>query len=203
MSAGGVVREVVKDNKHFKYILVSSYINFRRFGWANLDQKKFQLLNHLLIISGKTAGDGSAWIDFRPNNGEFTNAEYVAEFNGRKGLAHFKGQGAKMNVGVYPIRQGKFTFATWIYIEEWIEGSVIAEKYLNDKKGFQLKLGSAADKTVTMHITGHDYVLKNRFQTNKWIYFCMSTNNTGESALKQVFFTVDTNKVFFNMILSF
>lgn len=188
MSEKGVSREIVEDNDNFRYKSVTSYINFRRFGWANLDMKKFQLTNTIIIISGKTDSTGNAWIDYHPNNAEFKNTEYVAEFKNRKGCAHFKGNGASMNCGIHPIENGVFTFGTWIFVEEWIEGSIIVKKYLNDEKGFYVKLGS--DKTVQLHIGGKDYFLKNRLQENSWTFFAFSVSNTADSALEQVKFVV-------------
>ncbi|EAX94516.1 hypothetical protein TVAG_219220 [Trichomonas vaginalis G3] len=191
MSISGVSREVVTDNADFQYLLSISYINYRRFGWANLDEKKMQLTNHLLIISGKTDANGNAWIDFRENNANFTNAEYVKDYDGRNGLVHFKGQGAQMDCGVYPIEKGTFTFGAWLYIEEWIQDSVIVKKYLSDAKGIIVKLGDSTKKSFTLHINGNNFTVKNKLQEKKWTFFAFAINSTADSMLHQVMFIVE------------
>lgn len=191
MSKTGVTREIVTDNDNFKYIMTASYINFRRFGWANLDMKKFQLLNTLNVVSGKTDAQGNAWIDFYPNNAEFSNAEYVSKFENRRGVAHFGGNGASMNSGIHPIENGVFTFGTWIYVEDWIENSTIVQKFLDENHGFYVKLGSATDKIVLLHIGGKDYILKNKLPQGEWVFFAFSVDKTAECALEQAKFVVN------------
>lgn len=191
VSLNGVNREIVEDNDKFKYLLAGAYISFARMAGSALDRDKVRLANFLLVICGKTDANGNAWVDGHNNEAKFQNIDYVKEFKGRNGLAHFNGQGSKMSCGLNPLKTGVFTFGTWIYIDEWTEGSVLIKKQLNDNKGLLVTLGDLNSKTITVHINGHDYVLKNKVNTKQWTFIGFSATPYAESALKQILFVVD------------
>ncbi|EAY21632.1 hypothetical protein TVAG_013990 [Trichomonas vaginalis G3] len=191
LSTSGVSREKVTDNNLFRYMVAAAYTDFIRFSDRAIDIQKFQLANYLLILSGKTSETGHAWLPFPFNNATLENAEYVESFEGRSGVAHFKGQGAKMNGGVEPLPVGTFAFGTWLYIENWVENAIIIKKYLDENKGLQIKLGSSDEKKIIVHINGHDYTIKNKIDVKKWYFLGVSTQQTAQDALHQVLFAVN------------
>lgn len=191
VSINGVTREQVTDNFQFRYMIAASYINFDRLGKGKVDKDHFYLTNNLNILSGKTDANGHAWIDYPFVNATFENTEYTAQLGERKGLAHFKGEGAKMNCGTIPMATGKITISSWLYIDEWKEGVVIIKKYLSDTKHLVIKLGPADKKQLIVSIHGNVYTVDSKLEVKKWNFFGMSVAATADSALHQVKFVIN------------
>lgn len=176
MSAGAE-RSIVTDNEEFKYRIAAAYTSFSRFFDRAIDKDKYLLANDLIVLGVNSKSDGTLNISYPNNQGTVTNGGYLAEYNGRKGVLSLNGAGAKMEVGPGALNStDKYTFETWIYLEEWTEGAYIFRKETADGlHGVSIRLGTADKNQVIVRVNGHDYVNQRRLTTGQWVHFGVST----------------------------
>ena len=163
-SENGAEREIVTDNSEFKYYIAAAYTDFSRFFDRAIDRDKYLLANDLIVLGISSSSSGHLSLPYPNNAGVLQNAEYLAEFAGRKGVLSLNGEGVGMTVGKNAlIPTDQYTFQTWIYLEEWTEGAYIFRKETADgQNGFSIRLGKENESKpgtgqIVVRVNGHDY----------------------------------------------
>jgi len=183
-SENGAEREIVTDNSEFKYYIAAAYTDFSRFFDRAIDRDKYLLANDLIVLGISSSSSGHLSLPYPNNPGVLQNAEYLAEFGGRKGVLSLNGEGVGMVVGKNALTPtDQYTFQTWIYLEEWTEGAYIFRKETADgKNGFSIRLGKENESKpgtgqIVVRVNGHDYasMATNPFAMNQWVHFGVRT----------------------------
>lgn len=160
-SSNGAVREKVTDNSAFKYRIQSAYTDFSRWADRQIDREKYLLSNDIIVLGIESHPDGTITMPFPDNQGTLTNASHLTSFAGRNGVVSFNGAGAKMEVGAKAFNSDeKYSFQTWIYLEEWTEGAYIFQKEANSNQGFSIRLGDKATNQLIVRLNGQEYKRK-------------------------------------------
>lgn len=183
-SANGAEREIVTDNSNFKYYIAAAYTDFSRFFDRAIDRDKYLLANDVIVLGISSSSSGHLSLPYPYNHGQLNNAEYLDEFEGRKGVLSLSGEGAGMVVGKNAMKPtDQHTFQTWIYLEEWTEGAFIFKKETADgSNGYSIRLGKESTTKpgtgqLIVRVNGHDYASQpvNPFTVNKWCHFGVRT----------------------------
>lgn len=174
-----VVREKVTDNNVFKYRILTAYSAFSRFCDREIDKDKYLLCNDLVILGVGSSSNGSASISLPYDLGVLAKARYMENWNDRKGVLALDGNGAKMEVGKNALTgTSGYSFYTWMFIDEWIEGAFLFKKEKDENTGISLRLGKEDVGSMILRVNGNEYVYKNTktpITVNKWIHFGFST----------------------------
>lgn len=179
----GIAKVEVTDNALFKYRRVSGYVpSIMRFtDRPYISRDMFLLTNDAILLSAKVQEDGSLFPEFPDNSGTPTNVEYIAEWQGRKGVMSFNGTGSQMvsadaRVPFDPTASSghgpsqKVSIEGWIYIDEWVEGAEIYSNYISDDECVIISLGSEADKEIRVNLCGTIASLSGKLEVGKWQY---------------------------------
>ncbi len=178
MTESGASREAVTDNDDFRYFIVAAYSDFSRFADRAIDREKYLLANTLIILGINSHADGTASVGYPDNHGTVTNGAFMDEYKGRNKVLSLNGAGAKMTIDGSPIKNNSpYTFATWIYIEEWTEGAFIFKKEKSDNEGFSIRLGLESNKQIIVRIDGREYIRHAKMTVGEWVHFAVTTTN--------------------------
>lgn len=184
----GITRKEVADNKYFKYHIATGYTNLIRFiGRDNIDRNMFLMTNDIILLTGKIQQDGSFLTEFADNSGLATNVTHLDEFEGRKGIMNFHGQGSQIHSAdgdLFYMPDSKFardqvnsgTFQGWIYIDEWVEGAKILSKWKSEQECIEIKLGAEATKDIVVNVNGTLGTLSNKISVGKWHFLTVNIN---------------------------
>lgn len=189
---GGVVKEKVTDNDKFKYKVVTAYTNFTRyFDRPNIQKENYLMANDLIILDMTAYEDGHARMNNPANDGVIANGRYLNEFEGRTGVLALNGNGAKMDVGPDALApEDAYSFATWIYLDEWTPGAFIIKKEKSDTQGFSVRLGDEAENEVIVRLDGTEFKIsgtKSKLTTKKWMNFGVIANSTSLKYPQEIF----------------
>ena len=189
-----VTREAVTDNEYFKYRVVSGYSSFvRHCDRLQIDRDMHLLTNDLIFLDGQVSGyTGEITMTYPDNQGTLTNASYVAEYEGRSGVAHFNGEGAGMSVGdkVLNANLGLPTLnyaaiEAWINIESWNTGAAIFNKS-DDNNQLAIKLGDEAKKELLVVVNGYTYNFENALTASGWEHIGVAIVSTSGRAVSRI-----------------
>lgn len=181
-SLTGITKDAVTDNAAFKYRVVTGYTSLMRFtDRPNIDRDMFLMTNDVILLSGKVQEDGSIFPEWPDNSATPTNVDYIAEWQGRKGVMEFKGAGSQMMAKdsripfntVAKSGLGESTTATiegWIYIDQWVDGAEIFSNYKDENNCIVVKLGNESEKALILDLCGTTATLKGKLDTDKWQY---------------------------------
>lgn len=195
-------RVEVTDNAQFKYRVVSGYTSLMRFtDRGNINKDMFRMTNDVILLTGRIQDDGSLLGEYADNSLNPTNAGYLEEFEGRKGLMNFNGSGSVMTA-VDSRLMGDPRAATsygpttlistgaWIYIDEWTEGAKIISQYKDESNCFVVSLGKPEEQELKVNICGTVASLKGKIQTGQWqyvtVYFKASNGSPSDSSWEPV-----------------
>ncbi len=157
-SSSGAQRSKVTDNAAFKYRKQMAYTDFSRFADRGVDREKYLLANDIIMLGIESDATGKITVPFPFNQGVFTNTDYLTEYQGRQGVMAFNGPGAQMSVGAKALMPDtKYSFHTWIYLEEWTEGAYIFRKESSANQGFSIRLGNADTKELIVRLNGLEF----------------------------------------------
>jgi hypothetical protein len=157
-SSSGAQRTQVTDNKAFKYRKQMAYTDFSRFADRGVDREKYLLANDIIMLGVESDATGKITLPFPVNQGELTNTSYLPDFQGRQGVVAFNGAGAAMSVGPNAlIPDTKYSFHTWIYLDEWTEGAFIFKKESSATQGFSIRLGNPETKELIVRLNGLEF----------------------------------------------
>jgi hypothetical protein len=123
----------------------------------------------------------------------------MASFNSRNGLMDFSGSGASMNCGKDLLNKptggvGSFSFASWVYIDQWVQNSYVFRKYESATKNIDLQLGAAATNQLVFHLSNgaDNYVTADNsgISAGGWHHVAVTYSGTA-AAYQQVKIYVD------------
>lgn len=180
-----VVREPVTDNENFRYCISTGYTNFIRFiDRPNIDRDMFLMTNDLILLSGKIQKDGSIAMEYADNTATPTNVNYIEEFEGRKGVMDFQGDGSQMiskeGAFLYSAdtkfgreEPGTATLQGWFYIDSWKEGALLFSQRKDADNCIEIKLGAEATKDIIVDLCGTKATLSEKLEVGKWQYIAV------------------------------
>lgn len=147
----------VTDNATFKYKIVSSYIRSNFYENGQISEEYIRNNNDIVYMAASPYENGDLFFEYPINTGILNNAVQLATSSSRNGVISFAGAGSSMNAGKDLLNKatggvGAFTFATWVYIDQWNENSYIFRKYNSATQTIDLQLGSAANKDLIFHL---------------------------------------------------
>lgn len=112
----------------------SSYISGNAYEQGRISVESMASCNDLIYFSARPYDNGELAFDLPINDAILKNVTYVATWGGRQGVAQFAGT-SSMNGGdgllhgaepEFPSKS--FTFGTYIYISEWVDGAYLFKK---------------------------------------------------------------------------
>lgn len=176
----GAQREAVTDNALFKYRINSAYTDFGRWADRMVDRDKYLMANDIIMLGVQTFSDGRVDIPIPNNHGTLTNAVQLDNYQGRNGVLSLNGVGAQMNVGPRAIdNTSVYTFHTWFYLDEWVEGAFLYKKEASDTQGFSIRFGSEASKQLIVRLNGVEFkraFLAKDVVVGNWFHIAIVTN---------------------------
>lgn len=193
-----VTREAVTDNDYFKYRVVSGYSSFvRHSDRLQIDRDMHLLTNDVIFLDGQVSGyTGEITMTYPDNQGTLNKAAYVSEYGGRKGVLHFEGEGAGMNVGdkvlnanlgLPTLNYG--TIEAWINIEEWSADAAIFNKS-DDNHQLAIKLGDESKKELLVVVNGYTYNFENALKADGWEHIAVAiVSSTGRAQARVRLYT--------------
>lgn len=193
-----VTREAVTDNDYFKYRVVSGYSSFvRHSDRVQIDRDMHLLTNDVIFLDGQVSGyTGEITMTYPDNQGTLNKAAYVSEYGGRKGVLHFEGEGAGMNVGDKVLNANlglpTLNYATieaWINIEEWSTDAAIFNKS-DDNHQLSVKLGDESKKELLVVVNGYTYNFENALKADGWEHIAVAiVSSTGRAQARVRLYT--------------
>lgn len=184
----GVTREKVEDNALFEYKLLTAYTNITRFFDRNIQKENYLMANDIIILCIETNAEGEAYLSSPNNHAEISNAIHLDEYKGRNGVISFMGNGCKMNAGKRALNptdgwyksRKQYSMNTWIYLEDWTEGSFLFKKERSNNEGFSVRLGKEDNNELIIRLNGSDYIWNNSSSTylkkGEWMHLGISTS---------------------------
>lgn len=171
----------VDGNRPF---IVSSYIRGSFFKTNRVPASSMNACNDLIFLVSNPYADGSIYFEIPDNQANFTNVTYLDEFEGKSGVIQFSGTG-EMNGGYdllntangdYP----QFTFATWLYVDQWNNNSYLFKKELNGKQ-VALRLGDTPGKFVFYINNDQVELEKTNWTSNQWHHIALTHSTTANN----------------------
>ncbi|MFB9865622.1 LamG-like jellyroll fold domain-containing protein [Rufibacter immobilis] len=183
-----VTLAAVTDNPVFQYRVVSSYIRSNFYETGRISQASLKNNNDLIYLAANTYANGDLFFEYPENHGTLTNASHLASFASRTGVLDFGGTGASMNAGEDLLNKptggaSAFTFATWVYIDQWVENSYLFRKQQSASQTIDLQLTNAATKSLVLHLangTDNYATLSNSgLEPGQWHHVAVTYNGNG------------------------
>lgn len=189
----------ITDNSTFKYKIVSGYIRSNFYESGQVSEEYVRNNNDLIYLTTSPYANGDLFFDYPINNGLLTNTAYMTSFASRNGVMDFSGTGASMNCGGDLLNKstggiGAFSFASWVYIDQWVPNSSIFRKFESVTKNIDLELGAAATNQLVFHLSNgaDNYVTADNsgIATGGWHHVAVTYSGTA-GANQQVKIYVD------------
>ena len=187
----------VTDNDNFKYKIVSSYIRSNFYESGQISEEYIRNNNDIIYMAASPYENGDLFFEDPVNTGTLNNAVQLANFDSRNGVISFAGAGSSMNTGKDLLNKatggvGAFTFATWVYIDQWNENSYIFRKTQSATQTIDLQLGSQASKQLIFHLSNgaDNYVTANNsgLTTGGWHHVAVTySGNSGANQQVKIY----------------
>lgn len=194
---GTATREAVEDNPLMKYRVNGAYTANERFFDRAIPREQYLVSNDLIILGIESFSDGHLRYGSPCDHAEANGVEYLAEFEGRQGVASFNGN-ASLDAGVssFAPTDNNYSAEAMIYIDQWVEGAEIFSK-LNEAgdKGIAFILGEETDHHLQISIDGHKYTVINKIEAGKWHHVAAYPNAAATDARFTFKFFVDGAEV--------
>lgn len=182
MSATGV-RRVQADNPALPYLTNSAYTANERFYDRAIPRDQYLFANDLIILGIESKADGHVRT-CTPNNHATLNgtAEWMAEYEGREGVMAFDGEGwLETTEECMRSDANAYTFESWLYVDEWVEGAYIFRKETEDGlNGFSISLGREANHEIVVRVNGNKFVNQRNMKAGQWIHMGLSVEGGGQ-----------------------
>lgn len=148
----------VTDNSTFKYKIVSGYVRSNFYESGQVSPEYVRNNNDLIYLAASPYANGDLFFDFPINDGVLTNVTHLSSHDTRNGVMDFSGAGASMNCGGDLLNKvdagiGVFSFASWVYIDNWVAGSSIFRKYQDANNNIDLQLGVQANDQLVFRLS--------------------------------------------------
>ncbi|PWE00374.1 LamG-like jellyroll fold domain-containing protein [Marinilabilia rubra] len=186
-------REEVTDNPDFKYRKSVAYSNFSRWADRQIDADKYLLANDLILLDISVTPDGTASLPHPYSQGTVNKAGYMDEYLGHTGVLSLNGAGAGMEIGTEVLNPSdRYSFSTWIYLEEWTEGAFIFRKEKSIDQGFSIRLGDVERNTIIIRVNGVEYIRPFNMKLKEWIHLGIAAYSTTNYQVFQTSFNGET-----------
>jgi hypothetical protein len=175
-----------------KPFIVSSYIRGNFYQKGDISTESMLACNDLIYMVVQPYGDGTLYFETPENNATFTGGvTHLESFAGRSGVISFDGTG-EMNAGPHLMNNatgamGAFTFATWMYIDEWTPDAVVFSKTVGENT-ISLQLGDAPEKLKFTVGTVVSDLIATGLEIGAWHYLGVSY------ASKAITLSIDATK---------
>ncbi len=173
LSASGVAKEKVTDNKSFRYLVNLGYGNVERFFDRQVDKRHYSLSNRIALI-GAEVNPTNVSLDMRlvRYDAKVGNVAVVVDGKRHQGVLEFDGtQSISLPGGVLSQAPENYAFEAWLKIEEWVGGATIFSK----GKAFTIKLGETEG---TVDVNGQE--IKNlTLPVGSWFHLGVATTSGG------------------------
>lgn len=182
---GGACRALVSDNDKLPYCTNAAYTYNNRFFDRSVSIDQYLLSNEIIILGASSSGNGHV-TPMTPNtHGTLVGgASYLASYNGRSGVLSLDGTGSMTTttdclvpvVNSSGVTSQGYTFETWLYIDEWVEGAFLFRKESSDgTQGFSVRLGTEDGKQLIARCNGNDYYSVNTLKVGEWTHIGITT----------------------------
>lgn len=182
---GGASRTLVTDNTKLPYLTNAAYTYNNRFFDRSVSIDQYLLSNEIIILGANSSNDGHLTLMTPNTHGTLSGgASYLAEYNGRSGVLSLDGTGSMTTttgclvpvVNSSGVTSQGYTFETWLYIDEWVEGAYLFRKESSDgTQGFSVRLGTEEGKQLIARCNGNDYYSVNTLKVGEWTHIGITT----------------------------
>ena len=134
-----------------KTLINCSYIRGGLFEQGRISAESMAACNDLIFLAARPYADGGIAFELPQNDVTLVGGtSYEATYNGRSGVMKFDGTG-KLNAGDGLLHSAdgaftQFTFATYIYIDQWVDGAYLFKKADTKSTIAALQLGATEGK---------------------------------------------------------
>lgn len=148
----------ITDNTIFKYKIVSGYVRSNFYESGQVSPEYVRNNNDLIYLTASPYANGDLFFDYPNNEAVLTNAAHLPSHDSRNGVMDFSGAGASMNCGGDLLNKvdagiGVFSFASWVYIDNWVAGSSIFRKYQDANNNIDLQLGVQTNDQLVFRLS--------------------------------------------------
>ena len=174
-----------------KSFINCSYIRGDFFEINRISGASMGACNDLIYLTARPYADGDLTFDLPVNDAEFTGVSYMPSYEGRNGVVKFDGAG-KMNGGDGLLHSPdgaykKFTFGTYLYITEWVDGAYLFNKVNNNSTIISFQLGATEGNLRFTIGNSTTTIVNDNLKPGAWHYVAI-TYSGGKAKLY-----VDTN----------
>lgn len=143
------------DDPTQKELINCSYIRGDFFEFNRVSAESMAACDDLIFFAGRPYADGNVAFDLPVNDATLTGgATYEASYNGRNGVLKFDGTGLMNGRDglLHSADEGSklFTFATYLYIDEWVNGSFLFKKVSGGSTIAALQLAEVGKLKLTL-----------------------------------------------------
>ena len=194
------VSKVLANNEKMPYLINSAYTNNERFFDRTIPRDQYLLANDLIILGSDVyASDGRIETKTPNNHARMDGVDYLESFEGRTGVASFKGvDNSRLIAPSATLNNGdKYSFETWLYLEEWTPGAFLFRKETSDgTKGVSLRLGdNASEPRLVARVNGNDFVSQQMdIRLGEWYHVGIAPGSGG-SVIKALLFFLNGNSI--------
>lgn len=172
----------VPDNPIPKKLINSSYIRGDYFELGRISTETLAACNDLIYLAARPYANGDVIFELPVNDATLVGGTaYESVYKGRTGVMKFDGTG-KMNGkdGLLHSADGgfkQFTFGTYIYIDEWVDGAYLFKK--TDGKNTIAALQMGVEGKLTLTIGSKTLPIISEWLTvGAWHYLVVDYNGT-------------------------
>ncbi|MBI9064152.1 MAG: T9SS type A sorting domain-containing protein [Marinilabiliaceae bacterium] len=169
------------SNARFTYKKVTAYLRNNVLQMGNVSDKRLRNINDCIYFAASPTAEGGVYWGYPDNSGILTNSTFLSEFNGRPGVLSFDGN-SKMNCGKQLLWGGgkngtnHFTLETFVYVDQWVQGSSIVESVNDNNHLFKIEMGEEATHRlyIKMYDGNNTYMAcEQALELNQWHHFVL------------------------------
>lgn len=143
------------DDPTQKELINCSYIRGDFFETNRISAESMAACNDLVYLTARPYANGDVTFDLPVNDATLTGgATYEASYNGRNGVLKLDGSGLMNGLDglLHSADEGfkLFTFATHLYIDEWVDGAYLFNKVAGGSTVAALQLAAAGNLKLTI-----------------------------------------------------
>lgn len=201
------VTKVSAENEKMPYLVNAAYTENIRFFDRIIPRDQYLLSNEIIILGADCVAATGNVVPRTPNNhATVEGATYLSTYEGREGVLSFDGKSSTRLVAPSATfnKGDKFSFETWLYLEEWTPGAYLFRKETADgKNGLSLRLGDDANNpTLIARVNGNEFVSQSMsIPVGKWCHVGLAPGSGG-SVIRALLFFLDEDSIRPNVSLS-
>lgn len=171
------------ENPDPRALINCSYIRGDFFELGRIAPESMGACNDLIYLTARPYANGDVFFELPVNDATLTGgASYESSYNGRNGVMKFDGTG-KINGGDGLLHSAdggfkQFTFATYIYIDEWVDGAYLFNKVSGSSTLAALQLGAEGKLKLTIGSKTISDLASAALTVGAWHYLALDYNGT-------------------------